>query len=134
MTKQNRQFNSIMFANIIDHSEIMRTDQKKTNNATFLKEIFKNNLLNIIVTNRFNKQKMVSWSVLRCLSRRIMYLEIQHMVMLNSEGTTHRISYLYVNPSSTTSVITGKYQEEETKKHETIKNFKADHESRKSIS
>jgi len=52
---------------------------------------------------------MVSWSVLRCLSRRIMYLEIQHMVMLNSEGTTHRISYLYVNPSSTTSVITGKY-------------------------
>jgi len=55
MTKQNRQFNSIMFANIVDHSEIMRTDQKKTNNATFLKEIFKNNLLNIIVTNRFNK-------------------------------------------------------------------------------
>ncbi len=35
MTKQNHQFNSIMFVNIVDHSEIMSTDAKKTNNATF---------------------------------------------------------------------------------------------------
>jgi len=35
---------------MVDHSEIMRTDKKKTNNTTFEKEILKNNLLNKIVT------------------------------------------------------------------------------------
>jgi len=35
MTKQDRQFNYIMFANIADYSEIKCTDTKKTNNATF---------------------------------------------------------------------------------------------------
>jgi len=35
MTKQDRQFNYIMFTNIADYSEIKSTDTKKTNNATF---------------------------------------------------------------------------------------------------
>ena len=35
MTKQDRQFNYIMFTNIADYSEIKSTDTKKTNNEIF---------------------------------------------------------------------------------------------------
>ena len=50
MTKQDRQFNYIMFTNIADYSEIKSTDTKKTNNEIFKEEILKNNPLNKIVT------------------------------------------------------------------------------------